>query len=375
MAKVFNWHLNRTMEYPFSEVRPKKQFAMVFDTNKCIACQTCTIACKNAWTSGQGQEHMWWNNVESKPWGFYPLGWDVRLLDKLGPQPWNGGTYAGKTVFEAAPAGEIALGVMPEKEDWSYPNIGEDEVSAGVKRGDYIRIPHQPWMFYLQRICNHCTYPACASACPRKSIYKRPEDGIVLNDQTRCRGYQECIRACPYKKVMFREDTGKTEKCIGCYPRVENGFQTECVVNCIGKIRLMGFLSRPDQAREDNPLDYLVHVRKVALPLYPQFGTEPNIYYVPPLNVPARFSRMMFGPGVERAMKEYRKAAEDDDLAGLLVLFGSTPRIIHHFQVKDGRARGWDEKNELLVEVPIKEPIKIRPFHDEQRNVYRFNIL
>jgi len=71
--KVFNWQLNREMDYVYPQSPPDKQAAWVFDTNKCIACQTCTMACKNAWTSGKGQEYMWWNNVETKPWGFYPM--------------------------------------------------------------------------------------------------------------------------------------------------------------------------------------------------------------------------------------------------------------------------------------------------------------
>src|SRR3989338_7659677 len=109
--KVYNWQIKREMEYKYPEVRPKKQVAWVFDTNKCIACQTCTMACKNAWTAGYGQEYMFWNNVETKPWGYYPLGWDVRLLQMLGPQKWEGdlpphqkfwcgGKYKGKTIFE-----------------------------------------------------------------------------------------------------------------------------------------------------------------------------------------------------------------------------------------------------------------------------------
>ena len=77
------------------ESRPKKQFAAVFDINKCIACQTCTLACKTTWTSGKGQEYMLWNNVESKPYGFYPLAWDVKLLEQLGPQTWDGGALRG----------------------------------------------------------------------------------------------------------------------------------------------------------------------------------------------------------------------------------------------------------------------------------------
>ena len=86
MALVRNWQINREMSYWYPESRPQRQFAAVFDTNKCISCQTCTLACKTTWTSGKGQEYMLWNNVETKPYGFYPLAWDLKLLDKLGPQ-------------------------------------------------------------------------------------------------------------------------------------------------------------------------------------------------------------------------------------------------------------------------------------------------
>ena len=46
MAKRFNWQIGRKMEYPYDGPPPTKQVAYVFDTNKCIACQTCTVACK-----------------------------------------------------------------------------------------------------------------------------------------------------------------------------------------------------------------------------------------------------------------------------------------------------------------------------------------
>lgn len=376
--KVYNWQLNREMAYKYQEIHPQKQVTWVFDTNKCIACQTCTMACKNAWTSGKGQEYMFWNNVESKPWGFYPLGWDVKLLEKLGPQPWNGDKYAGKTIFEGAQYGEEILGYAPDEKDYSHPNLGEDEVNQQVKEKEYITIPHQPWMFYLQRICNHCSYPACLGACPRKAIYKRKEDGIVLIDQKRCRGYQECVRACPYKKSMFRTNTGKSEKCISCFPAVEQGKQTQCVQNCIGKIRLFGFKNNWNEPRGDNPIDYLVHIKKIALPLYPQFGTQPNVYYIPPIHVPEAFNRQLFGPGAKNAVEQYKKAYEDLNLTGLLMLFGSTDQIISSFKVEgginNGYCAGYDDKGNELIKVPLKEPIIIREEYDEQRNVRRFNV-
>jgi nitrate reductase beta subunit len=370
---VYNRQLNREMRYKYPESRPEKQIAWVFDTNKCIACQTCTIACKNAWTAGKGQESMWWNNVETKPWGFYPLGWDVRLLEMLGGQKWDGDRYVGQTIFEKVLPGEKHLGWLPDEEDYQYPNIGEDEVNQTVKQGEYIRIPHQPWMFYLARICNHCTYPACLSSCPRNAIYKR-DDGIVLIDQKRCRGYQECIRACPYKKTFFRKLTGKSEKCIGCYPAVEQGQQTQCVNTCIGKIRISGYLSQENEPRADNPIDYLVHIRKIALPLYPQFGTEPNVYYIPPIHVPDEFNRQLFGPGAKRSTELYTKAYDDEKLVGLLMLFVSTDRIIHSFKVKNALCYGYDDQGVEVVKVPLKEPIVVRKAYDRQRDVHRISV-
>ncbi len=375
MATVFNWQIGREMDYPYEQARPARQFAMVLDTNKCIACQTCTVACKTTWTPGRGQEYMFWNNVETKPYGYYPLGWDVKILEQLGVQDMDGPVYAGKTLFEAAPRGEVVLGYLPEDLDYAHPNIGEDDSAGGLMpQGAYLTLPHMQWMFYMPRICNHCTYAACLSACPRQSIYKRQEDGIVLLDQTRCRGYRECVRGCPYKKVYFNAETRVSEKCIGCYPAVEGGRQTQCTITCIGKIRLQGFITTPDRPNRENPLDYLIHVAKIALPLYPQFGLEPNTYYIPPVHVPPAFLRQMFGWGVERAIDTYRRARDDRELLGALTLFGSTPEIPHFFRLYGDSVAGYDEKGSETVRVPLREPMLVRPEWDGRLKVWRSNV-
>jgi nitrate reductase beta subunit len=49
-----------------------RQISMVMDLNKCIGCQSCTVACKTLWTSGEGMEHILFNNVETKPGPGYP---------------------------------------------------------------------------------------------------------------------------------------------------------------------------------------------------------------------------------------------------------------------------------------------------------------
>lgn len=373
MPRVNNWQIGRTMSYWYSESRPNRQFGAVFDINKCIECQTCTLACKTTWTTGRGQEFMLWNNVETKPYGSYPLAWDLNVLKKLGPQTWEGGTYTGQTVFEAAPAGLRVLGTERQTIDYNYPNVGEDEILGKVDRGGSLSIPQQMWMYYLPRICNHCTYPACLESCPRSSIYKRPEDGIVVIDQSRCRGYQECVKACPYGKVYFNPSTGTSEKCIACFPKIEQGLQPQCFVNCIGKIRLQGWISPPEKVKEDNPIDYLVHVRKLALPLYPQFGLEPNVYYIPPVHVPDQFLIQMFGPGVAKAKETYRNAKDDKTLKGLIALFGCTERTIPYFKIVGDYAVALDDDRREIVRVPIYEPVIVRKSQDRLYQIMRSN--
>jgi nitrate reductase beta subunit len=98
------------------------------------------------------------------------------------------------------------------------------------------------FMFYLPRLCEHCLNPACVAVCPSGAIYKREEDGIVLVDQNRCRGWRMCVSACPYKKVYYNWHSGKSEKCIFCYPRIESGETTVCSETCVGRIRSVGVI-------------------------------------------------------------------------------------------------------------------------------------
>jgi nitrate reductase beta subunit len=415
MPRVHNWQLGREMVYPYEAAFPERQFAFVFNINRCIACQSCTMACKSTWTFSKGQEHMWWANVETKPYGGYPQSWDVRILELLehanpGAQVWTGapgadprapyGAFGGQTIFEAVdrlphPDSSRVLGYLPADDEWNSPNIYEDNPVG--RRGvpnefdrEGVSLPtHKTWFFYLARICNHCTYPACLAACPRQAIYKRPEDGIVLIDQEQCRGYRKCVEACPYKKSMYRGNTRVSEKCIACYPRIEgrdpesdgHPLETRCMAACIGQIRLQGLvkLNRDGTWAEDryNPLYYLVHVAKVALPLYPQFGTAPNGYYIPPRWVPRDYLRQMFGPGVDEAIERY--AHPDRELLAVLQLFRRSNRIIYRYEVRDGEKVyeastggrtvtvyndtivAYGREDQELFRTEIEEPVHVRP--------------
>jgi nitrate reductase beta subunit len=374
MPEVYNWQIGRDMHYPYEERHPRTQFAFVFNINRCIACQTCTMACKSTWTFSRGQEYMYWNNVESKPFGGYPHNWDSKLLAMLNKENPYGqfweedpdttheapfGQFEGKTIFEAAEhhyddqGAKRVLGYLPTDQEWTAPNIHEETAIGDMWReqdwGGSAQLPeHKVWFFYLQRLCNHCTYPGCLAACPRQAIYKREEDGVVLIDQQRCQGYRKCVEACPYKKAMYRPTTRTSEKCVACYPRLEgkdpqispNGepAETRCMTSCPGRIRLQGLVQLDEQGKwkEDrwNPLYYLIRERKIALPLYPQFGTEPNGYYIPPRWVPRGYLQQMFGPGVQDAINQY--ACPDRDLLNVLQLFRTTQQIIFRYEVEPG---------------------------------------
>lgn len=296
-----------------------RQLAMVINLDKCLGCHTCTVACKNLWTNKEGREYMYWNSVETKPGTGYPRDWENM----------GGGFDANNNV---------QLGVLPEQSD--YGDVLQYDFDSALFNGGGIvdPDPEPTWLpnwdeevgdgtfpnnyyMYLPRLCNHCDNPACLAACTRNAIYKREEDGIVLVDQERCRGYRHCVQACPYKKVMYNAAKEKSEKCIFCYPRIEQGKANACAVQCPGRIRHVAFL---DDTESD--VYKLVVQHQVAIPLHPEYGTGPNVYYVPPFSgasqvdaegrplnvdrIPMTYLRSLFGTAVDNVVSVLR--AEHD---------------------------------------------------------------
>jgi nitrate reductase beta subunit len=358
-------------------MKVRAQFALVFNLDKCIGCHTCSVTCKNVWSNRKGVEYAWFNNVESKPGIGYPKQWENQEV-------WNGGweLKGGKiqlksgsklerliNIFanpdmpeiddyyepftfdyahlqnaglsEAAPTARprsLIDGTRMEKITWG-PNWEDDMAGESAKRMVDVNMENidkemyaqfeNTFHMYLPRMCNHCLNPSCVAACPSGSIYKREEDGIVLVDQDKCRGWRMCVSSCPYKKVYYNWESGKAEKCIGCYPRVESGMPTVCSESCVGRIRYNGIMlydadkieamaSMPDaqdlyqaqldifldpndpevikQARLDGvPEDWIIAAQKspiykmaidwkIAFPMHPEFRTLPMVWYVPPLS-------------------------------------------------------------------------------------------
>ena len=356
----------------------RAQIGKVLNLDKCIGCHTCSVTCKNVWTSREGMEYAWFNNVETKPGIGYPKDWENqkrwnggwvrdaggsirpkmggkwRLLAKIFANPdlpeiddyYEPFTFdyahlqkAGESkAFPTARPRSLISGQRMEKIEWGpnweeilggeFAKRSEDYNFEGVQKEIYGQFENT-FMMYLPRLCEHCLNPTCVAACPSGAIYKREEDGIVLIDQEACRGWRMCVSGCPYKKIYYNWKTGKSEKCIFCYPRIEAGQPTVCSETCVGRIRYLGvmlydadrieeaasaenvedlyqaqldiFLDPNDpevieQARKDGvPENWLEAARhspvwkmamewKVAFPLHPEYRTLPMVWYVPPLS-------------------------------------------------------------------------------------------
>lgn len=267
----------------------KAQITMVLNLDKCLGCHTCSIPCKNAWTTAPGAEYMWFNNVETKPGIGYPKQWENQQLHKGG---WLAGTGRAKlaaggklkklTEIFANPL-QPTMDEYYEPWDFDYqhlttspatqhqptarafsrltgkpmtpkwgPNWEDDLGGAhvtGLDDPNFAGLDAKAWlqfkevfMMHLPRLCEHCLHPACVASCPSGALYKRDEDGIVLVDQERCRSWRYCVSGCPYKKVYFNWKSHHSQKCLFCYPRVEAGQPTLCAQSCVGRIRSMGVM-------------------------------------------------------------------------------------------------------------------------------------
>jgi len=293
-----------------------KQLAMVFDLNKCIGCQTCSVACKVLWTNEEGKRDMWWCSVNTQPGRGTPRdyesmggGYDEHGNLVLGALP-SAADFGGASQFNWSAVHQSGNGQRAHLEPtdraptWAM-NWDEDEGAGEYPNAYY---------FYMPRICNFCAKPSCVEACPNGAIYKRDEDGVVLRDDSRCSGIQNCARACPYKKIYFDAVSKTSQHCIGCFPRLEHGVAPACVRQCPGRAVFVGF--RDDQA---GAIYTLVECFKVALPLHPEWNTQPNVFYVPPLSaftvrpdgsidesqrrIPLAYLESLFGPQVGPALR------------------------------------------------------------------------
>jgi len=400
----------------------RSQISMVFHLDKCIGCHTCSIACKNVWTDREGTEYMWWNNVETKPGTGYPTKWEDQEGYKGG---WK--TDGQELELRSTSKRKIIPNIfhnpsMPSMDDyyepWTYkyddlfnaPEGDDQPVARPISMitGDPIEVKAGPnWdddlggspvyaendpnmdalseqqrqqmmaiermvMFYLPRICNHCLNPSCVASCPSGAMYKRGEDGIVLINQDRCRAWRSCVSACPYKKTYYNWSTGKSEKCILCFPRLEAGEAPACFHSCVGRIRYLGNVLydadlikqaalRPDgelvdaqretildpndpaviaaakrcgipdgviDSAQRSPVYRFAKEWKLGLPLHIEYRTFPMLFYVPPLLPVMSVSEGdLVRSDVDELFADIEKARAPIDYLGQLFAAGNVGKV------------------------------------------------
>ena len=127
--------------------------------------------------------------------------------------------------------------------------------------------------FFVPKLCNQCTHPACVQVCPTGATY-RTEDGVVLIDHGYCIGCRYCVQACPYGARYFDEEKGVSDKCTWCYHRITKGLQPACVEVCPVGARIFG-----DQKDKQSPISLFIRNNRVQV-LRPETGNAPNVFYV-----------------------------------------------------------------------------------------------
>ncbi len=203
--------------------KPPKRLGLVIDLELCVGCQACAVACK-AWST-------------------------------CGPLP-------------AASLESSATDVMGL---W-FNRIHTFEVSDERTS----RVVHIP------RMCLHCEDAACVTVCPTGASQKRPEDGIVIVDESRCMGCKLCSWACPYGAREFDADAGIMRKCTLCVDRIyDEGLPSEsrvpaCIATCPASARHFG-----DFGDADSKVSRMLRERG-GCDLLPELGYLPTVVYLAP---------------------------------------------------------------------------------------------
>jgi len=213
----------------------RHRWAYGVDATKCIGCLRCVEACKRE-NDVIGDAHHFRTWVERY---VYLEGEETPRID----------SHSDPVNIEASGS----------ESEYRFANRYKD---AKVEKA-----------FFVPKLCNHCTHPACVQVCPTGATYKTL-DGVVVIDHKYCIGCQYCVQACPYGARFFNEEKQVTDKCTWCYHRITKGLQPACVEVCPVGARIFG-----DLRDKQSPISQFVRNNRTRV-LKPESGNAPNVYYV-----------------------------------------------------------------------------------------------
>ena len=160
--------------------------------------------------------------------------------------------------------------------------------------------------YWFPKPCFHCNQPPCVKVCPVGATYKRT-DGIVLIDNERCIGCKFCMTACPYSSRVFQwkeverpaemadmpyspetsvpSRVGTVGKCDFCPDMARQGKLPKCVTGCPNGVIYFGDKNEDivSNGTESYRFSQLIHDR-AGYHFQAELGTEPNVYYLPPVD-------------------------------------------------------------------------------------------
>jgi len=160
--------------------------------------------------------------------------------------------------------------------------------------------------YWMPKTCFHCDRPPCVAVCPVDATFKR-EDGIVLIDNERCIGCRFCMAACPYSTRVFNwgepevikalegvpydpeqglpRKKGTVEKCDFCPEMLREGKLPHCAEACPNGVYFFGDLNEDTVTNGSETFRFSQLIKDRAGYRYmEEVGTEPNVYYLPPVN-------------------------------------------------------------------------------------------
>ena len=162
--------------------------------------------------------------------------------------------------------------------------------------------------YWMPTLCQHCDKPPCVKVCPVDATFKR-QDGIVLIDNERCIGCRFCMAACPYSTRVFNWNEpdqpaeahegeytpdyagkpsvkGTVDKCDFCPHMIKMGELPHCVSACPNDVYSFGDMYEDAVTNGSGQTFKLSKLLKerAGHRLLEGLGTEPSVYYLPPVD-------------------------------------------------------------------------------------------
>jgi Fe-S-cluster-containing hydrogenase component 2 len=89
-----------------------------------------------------------------------------------------------------------------------------------------IRVVRMAPVFNFALTCRGCDDAKCVKACPERALSQSESTGLLIIDQTKCKGCDWCVQACDHGGITIHSDTGKAIACDLC------GGEPKCVESC-----------------------------------------------------------------------------------------------------------------------------------------------